>query len=190
MLRNQALRGQSLYLADLSRRATTADYTTSGILLALEALPRDMGNLDRPYVVEAEAALYEALSANREHSVIAGHGVAVLQTAFSPDGSRIVTASADKTARVWDVATGKALAVLRGHDDLVHSAEFSPDGKYIVTASRDRTARLWGAADGTEIAVLRGHKGHVRHARFNPSSGHDRDGVLRPHRDPVESPDR
>jgi WD40 repeat protein len=168
-LRDEALRGQSLYLADLSRRATTADYTTSGMLLALEALPRDMGNPDRPYMIEAEAALYEALSANREHSVLAGHGVPVLQAAFSPDGSRIVTASADKTARVWDAATGKALAVLRGHDDLVSSAEFSPDGKYIVTASRDQTARLWDAADGTEIATMRGHKGHVRRARFSPS---------------------
>ena len=36
--------------------------------------------------------------------------------AFSPDGSRIVTASDDKTARIWDAATGKEIAVLRGHD--------------------------------------------------------------------------
>ena len=38
--------------------------------------------------------------------------------AFSPDGSRIVTASYDKTARVWDAATDKRIAILIGHDAL------------------------------------------------------------------------
>jgi WD40 repeat protein len=63
--------------------------------------------------------------------------------AFSPDGSRIVTASWDMTARIWDAATGKEIAVLRGHDDGVNSAAFSPDGSHIVTASWDKTARIW-----------------------------------------------
>ena len=80
--------------------------------------------------------------------------------AFSPDGSRIVTASGDKTARIWDAATGKEIAVLRGHDDAsCISAAFSPDGSRIVTASEDNTARIWDAATGKEIAVLRGHDG-------------------------------
>jgi hypothetical protein len=63
--------------------------------------------------------------------------------AFSPEGARVVTASGDKTARLWDAATGKQVAVLRGHDDLVRSAAFSPDGSRVVTASEDKTARLW-----------------------------------------------
>jgi WD40 repeat protein len=46
----------------------------------------------------------------------------VHSAAFSPDGSRIVTASADKTARIWDTASGKEIAVLRGHDSLPPSA--------------------------------------------------------------------
>ena len=60
---------------------------------------------------------------------------AVQSAAFSPDGSRIVTASWDKTARIWDAATGKEIAVLRGHEGAVCSAAFSPDGSRIVTAS-------------------------------------------------------
>ena len=82
--------------------------------------------------------------------------------------SRIVTASADKTTRIWDAASGKEIAVLRGHDRQVTSAAFSPDGKRIVTASLDNTARVWDAASGKEIAVLRGHDREVTSAAFSP----------------------
>ena len=63
--------------------------------------------------------------------------------AFSPDGKRIVTASADKTARVWDAATGQPIGEpLKGHEDGCMSAAFSPDGKRIVTASGQDGAGL------------------------------------------------
>ena len=70
---------------------------------------------------------------------------AVWSAAFSPDGSRIVTASGDSTGRIWDAASAKEVAVLRGHDSGVLSAAFSPDGSRIVTASGDKTARIWDA---------------------------------------------
>ena len=54
---------------------------------------------------------------------------------FSADGQRVVTASYDKTARVWDAATGKALSEPMKHDGEVHSAQFSADGQRVVTAS-------------------------------------------------------
>ncbi len=88
--------------------------------------------------------------------------------AFSPDGSRIVTASSDQTARIWDAATGKEIVVLRGHDDSVISAAFSPDGSRIVTASDDQIVRIWDAATGKEIVVLRGHDNQVISAAFSP----------------------
>ena len=47
---------------------------------------------------------------------------------YSPDGAQIVTASADKTARIWDARTGTQLTVLSGHGDRVYSASYSPDG--------------------------------------------------------------
>jgi WD40 repeat protein len=72
-----------------------------------------------------------------------GHKDTVQSAAFSRDGTRVVTASHDKTARVWDAATGRELAVLRGHPDEVISAAFSHDGSRIVTASDDGTARIW-----------------------------------------------
>ena len=81
----------------------------------------------------------------------------VWSAAFSPDGRRIVTASFDQTARIWDADTAKQLAVLSGHGDDVWWAAWSPDGRRIVTASIDRTARIWDAAAGVQLAVLSGH---------------------------------
>jgi WD40 repeat protein len=78
----------------------------------------------------------------------------VTSAAFSPDGSRIVTASWDETASIWDAATAQEIAVLRGHEHWVHSAAFSPDGLRIVTASYDKTARIWDAHLQTMSARL------------------------------------
>jgi len=73
---------------------------------------------------------------------------------FSPDGQRIVTASDDATARVWDASSGQLRATLRGHTSAVSSAVFSPDGQRIVTASNDNAARVFHVVTLSEIAVL------------------------------------
>jgi WD domain, G-beta repeat len=85
---------------------------------------------------------------------LVGHQDQVSSAAFSPDGARIVTASLDRTARLWDATTGQEIIALRGHEDQVSSAAFSPDGARIVTASLDRTARLWDATTGQEITRI------------------------------------
>lgn len=70
-------------------------------------------------------------------------GGTVTSAAFSPDGSRVVTASEDGTARVWEAASGRELAVLRGHTDAVTFVKFDHDGSRVLTASEDATARIW-----------------------------------------------
>ena len=65
---------------------------------------------------------------------------------LSPDGTRILTATRDKIARIWDAASGRKLAILEGHDSWLSSAAFSPNGSRVVTTSNDGSTRLWDAA--------------------------------------------
>ncbi|BAZ14276.1 WD-40 repeat protein [Calothrix sp. NIES-4071] len=87
-----------------------------------------------------------------ERTQLTGHKDYVNDINWSKDGKYIVTASSDKTVRVWDV-TGKLLRDFQAHDDSVMTASFSPDGKYIVTTSPDKTAKIWNF-EGKLIAVM------------------------------------
>ena len=76
---------------------------------------------------------------------------------MSADGSRVVTGSVDKTARVWDARTGQTLVELTGHTGAVNSVAISADGTRVVTGSDDKTARVWDARTGQTLAELKGH---------------------------------
>ena len=76
------------------------------------------------------------------------HGGVVLTATFSPDGARIATASGDRTARIWDVATGRELLRLQ-RDSVMFQVGFAPDGNRVVTAADD-AARAW---DVEELAL-------------------------------------
>ncbi len=97
-----------------------------------------------------------------------GHTDRVFSASFSPDGSRVVTASWDRTAKVWDAKTGAVLLTLKGHTDVVESASFLPDGSRVVTGSLDRTARIWDAQSGAEVRTLKGHTEGVLSVAFSP----------------------
>jgi WD40 repeat protein len=99
--------------------------------------------------------------------VIFKHQREVLSAAFSPDGSRVVTASRDKTARLWDTNTGKALGEPMLHEGTVYSAVFSAGGDRVVTASSDQTARLWDAHTGKAMGETMAHEGPVYVAAFS-----------------------
>jgi len=107
-------------------------------------------------------------AADLQLAVLAGHADRVFAAAYSPDGAHIVTASGDKTARVWDARTGVQIAVLAGHGDIVESAAYSPDGTRIVTASDDGTARVWDARTGVLLNVLSGHGSTINSAGYSP----------------------
>ncbi|WP_437755147.1 nSTAND1 domain-containing NTPase [Sorangium sp. So ce1389] len=118
----------------------------------------------------AQVALDTLSSASRS-AQLRGHDGPVSSSAFSPDGRRTVTASDDRTARVWNVdgSDKDHPLILRGHEGPLSSARFSPDGRLIVTASTDGTARVWNAdgSDKDHPLILRGHEGGLV-AAFSP----------------------
>jgi WD40 repeat protein/serine/threonine protein kinase len=85
----------------------------------------------------------------------------------SPDGKRIVTASRDWTARIWDVQSGKLLTAPLMHDQAVESAQFDSSGKWVVTASGNN-ARVWDAQSGKPLIEPLKHVSRVLSARFSP----------------------
>lgn len=104
---------------------------------------------------------------NSASRVLKPDAAGFVRASFSSDTQRIVTASVDGTARVWDASDGHALGLPLRHDRALTSAVFSPDGMRIVTASLDGTARVWEAvADPPETPALR-HRGTVMAASFD-----------------------
>src|SRR5439155_320542 len=151
----QALRTQSLFLADLARQLRQAGEAGTALLLALEALPDAASGTSRPYVPDAEYALDGARQRSRERMVLKGHEASVSSAAFSPDGRRIVTTSLDEV-RQWDAATGRPIGKpLTADADRVWSAALSPDGRRIVITLLGGTGvRQWDAATGRPLGEL------------------------------------
>lgn len=104
------------------------------------------GNLGRLMLKPYESASH----------VLHADAAGFVRASFSSDNQRMVSASVDGTARVWDVSDGHAIGSPLRHDRALTSAVFSADGMRIVTASLDGTARVWEAvADPPETRALR-----------------------------------
>ena len=117
------------------------------------------------------------LADGRPIRMLRGHAGPVNSVAFSPDGTQLATASHDRTARIWDTATGTTRTTrttLTGHTSGVQAVAFSPDGTQLATASDDRTARLWSTATrrirrrSSSTTTLTGHDGTVLAVAFSP----------------------
>ena len=160
---------ESLFLAERARNAIKQREFTLATLIALEALPDPARGTSRPYAYEAAMELGDAFPHTvRPLGEPMTHDGAVVSAVFSADGKRVVTASRDKTARLWDGLTGAPIGQPMKHEDRVGSAVFSLDGKRIVTASWDGTARLWDGLTGAPIGQPMKHEGQVRSAAFSP----------------------
>ena len=167
-----SLREESVYLASLAREEYSRGNSTTAAALALEAIPKTP--FDRPMTSDAEKAVELVLWRFPLHRF--QHAKPVVSAAFDPSDHRVVTASDDRTAAIWDVGTGKMILALKGHNAEVTYAEFSSDGNRVITASYDGTARIWDASSGAEIARLAGHErdpegwegGRVYVAHFSP----------------------
>lgn len=154
---------------------------------------------DSNYIVLASGKLFSTYNPVTVWSVqtgdmvnapLIGHTKSVDSAQFSHDGKYIVTASKDRTAKVWLAPSNRnqgdntpenlLLGTLEGHKNIVLGAQFSPDNKYIVTASYDKTAKVWRAPSNSDegentpenllLGTLDGHKDSVNSAQFSPDS--------------------
>ena len=113
-----------------------------------------------------------------------GHMAAIRSVIFTPDGSQLVSASDDKTIRVWDVATGKTLRTIRGEAALgeagkIFAMALSPDGKWLAAGGWTRIPgqsghhiRLYDFASGKLVALLKGHEDIINRLAFSPNGQH------------------
>ena len=166
--RDVALQAQLRLLTQTAAVRSKSANVPGALSLILEVLPHR--GVTRGYTSEALDVFQAVRAADAQIFAITGHTDRVRSVAFSPDGRRILTASSDRTARIWDAATGREILRLSGHTGDLTSAAFSPDGRRVVTASFDKTARIWDAATGRELLQLSGHTDLLRAAQFSPDS--------------------
>jgi WD40 repeat protein/tRNA A-37 threonylcarbamoyl transferase component Bud32 len=95
------------------------------------------------------------------------HEQPVLAVAFSPDGKTVLTGSRDKTARIWDAATGRLIGQPLYHQADVSAVAFASDGGIILTGCNDNTARIWQTTTGKPMSAPLYHRGRVLAVAFS-----------------------
>jgi tricorn protease-like protein len=132
------------------------------------------------YIDIGAIRLYDFASGELK-ALLKGHLNGVQALAFSPDGKRLISGSADNSAIIWDIETQMLLHRLEGHRDHIYAVGFTPDGQRAVTGSFDKTLRLWNVADGIMISLMEGHGDKVRSIAIGPSgmiASGDRSGTI------------
>jgi WD40 repeat protein len=171
---------QSRLLTRLAEDRLAQQDMEAAAAIARQALPYQPGTVPSDCDAACEALwnadmtlLTRALGRDRLRAVLAEHkwsGGTVKAAAFSADGKLVVTASDDRTARIFDAGSGSGFVTLAGHTDTVNDAAFSSDAQLVVTASDDGTVRTWNARSGAAIAVLEPQSGKVQSAIFRPGT--------------------
>lgn len=117
------------------------------------------------------AILQAAIAGSHLRKLLTGHKDTLTAIAVSNDGKFLITASRDKTARIWGRESGRLLFKLEGHTKEVECASFSPDSKYAITSSSDGTVRVWDVSNGKETKKIETQQGGVNNVVFNPLDG-------------------
>ncbi len=97
-----------------------------------------------------------------------GHELAVLTVMVSPDSNYVATGSRDKSAKLWEVSTGREVRSFLGHSASVICMDFSKEGKYLLTGNGDATAKIWEVATGKEIFSVKPDDERVTDVAFDP----------------------
>ncbi|WP_445244952.1 WD40 repeat domain-containing protein, partial [Microcoleus sp. OTE_8_concoct_300] len=85
-----------------------------------------------------------------------------------PGGKTAISASEDKTLKIWDTETGTEVRTLIGHTSWVNAVAIAPDGKTAISGSVDDTLKIWDTASGTALRTLIGHTNSVSAVAIAP----------------------
>lgn len=102
-------------------------------------------------------------------ATLTSHSDVLYSIAFRPNSNDVVTASLDKTIRIWNADSGNLLRTIKDHADAVFGIAFSSDGKFMASASGDRTAKIFQTSDWKRVATLNAHQDALTRAVFHPS---------------------
>lgn len=157
-------------IKDIAQRTHSISFNADGSLLAVASgTPGRLGEV--LLVNPGDGSLVRALGKSADET---------FDAQFSPDGKQLATAGADRTIRIYDVASGNQFRVIENHADWVMAVAWSPDGTKLASASRDKTAKLFEAATGNLLATHSGHGEPVYGVAFKAdgqqvySAGRDR----------------
>ena len=103
---------------------------------------------------------------------ISGHKLGISDVAWSSDSRLLVSASDDKTLKIWELSTGKCLKTLKGHSNYAFCCNFNPQSNLVVSGSFDESVRIWDVRTGKCLKTLPAHSDPVSAVHFN------RDGSL------------
>ena len=121
---------------------------------------------------DARARLWMTERPDTPVRVFQGHLSDVDCVEIHPNVTYVATGSADKTARLWDVRTGKVARVFVGHLGGVSACKVDPSGRFLATGGRDNQVCVWDLGSGKRVASLRGHDSSITSVAWSPSGEH------------------
>ncbi|MFM6151943.1 MAG: WD40 repeat domain-containing protein, partial [Sphaerospermopsis kisseleviana] len=149
-------------------------WDTKGNLLTQLQIPKEQ--LNKPEIspdgrhilaIGGQSVYLLDIKGNLIQKFVGDNNYSIISAVFSPDGSKVLTASTDDTARLWDIK-GNLLRVFSGHQKFLRSAVFSPNGNQILTTSFDKTIRLWDI-NGNLLTVFQDNSDQIQ---FSPDGSH------------------
>ena len=99
---------------------------------------------------------------------LVGHSSGVTTVSITPDGSKIISGSFDKTIKIWNINTGEELKTLVGHSSFVTTVSITPDGSKIISGSEDKTIKIWNINTGEKLKTLIGHSSDITTVSITP----------------------
>lgn len=157
-------------MVSLFETSTTHSLTHTHSPTDLNCLSPSFSPSDKTLIVWQLKRGTEEESCGYARKSLTGHNHFVQDVAISSDGQFALSASWDKTLRLWDLNTGVTTRRFVGHNNDVLSVSFSPDNRQIVSGSRDKTIKLWNTLGECKYNITEdGHAEWVSQVRFSPN---------------------